>query len=148
MAEIKKHNNKKYFLTILFLQGSLLLMSFSSVLSKYAAQNEFLSLKFILFYGASLLCLFIYAILWQQILKRISLNTAYANRSVLMIWSMIWGRLLFGEEITWKMILGAAIMLVGVYLVVASDKEKTDNSKKKPDELRSEFEVYKEDNAV
>lgn len=43
--------------------------SFCGVFSKLASANEFLSFKFCLFYGISIIILGIYAILWQQILK-------------------------------------------------------------------------------
>ena len=60
----------------------------------------------------------VYAILWQQILKRLPLSVAYANRTVTVLFGMIWGALLFEEAITWNMILGAAIIMCGVVLLV------------------------------
>jgi drug/metabolite transporter (DMT)-like permease len=39
------------------------------------------------------------------------------------IWGMIWGAVIFGEKITWNMILGAVIIMVGVYLMVCEDEE-------------------------
>jgi EamA-like transporter family. len=96
--------------------------SLGSVCSKMAAGQAFLSLKFILFYGGVLFLLFLYAIFWQQIIKKMPLTTAYANKAVVVIWGMIWGSLLFKENITIKMILGAIIILAGVYLVVSDDE--------------------------
>ncbi len=64
----------------------------------------------------------IYAIAWQQILKRLPLTVAYANKPVSLIWGMIWGSMLFREKITWNMILGAGIIFVGIYLVVTADE--------------------------
>ena len=87
-----------------------------------ASGTLFLSVRFILFYGAVILLMLIYAILWQQFLKIMPLNTAYANRSVSTVWTMLFGALLFHEKITWTMILGAAIIIVGVYLVVTADE--------------------------
>lgn len=92
--------------------------SFCGVFSKLAAQNEFLTLKFCLFYGISIVILGIYAILWQQILKKFSLTTAFFNKAVTIIWGMLWGILLFKENVTWNMIIGTIIVLVGVGLVV------------------------------
>lgn len=37
----------------------------------------------------------IYAIAWQKVIKKFSLSTAYANRSVYLIWSQIWAVLIF-----------------------------------------------------
>ena len=110
--------NKNY----IYLNLVLILYSLSTVSSKYAAQNDFLTPKFIVFYGITIALLFIYAILWQQILKRMQVTSAYANKAVVIIWGMIWGSLLFNEAITLKMIAGAVMILFGVYLVV-SDSE-------------------------
>ena len=63
----------------------------------------------------------IYAVLWQQILKRVPLVTAYANRAVTVIWGLIWGLLIFDERITIQKIVGAAIIVTGIMIVVKSD---------------------------
>lgn len=60
----------------------------------------------------------------QQILKRMPLTVAYANRPVTLIWGIIWGALIFGEKVTWNMIAGAAIIFAGIYLVTGEDSEK------------------------
>lgn len=109
----------KYFL---YLHLVLLLYSFSSICSKMAALQEFFSLKFILFYGGVLALLFLYAVLWQQIIKKMSLTTAYANKAVIVLWGMLWGHIIFNEKITFKMLIGSVIILFGVYLVVSCDE--------------------------
>lgn len=97
----------------------LFMFSFCGVFSKLAAQNEFLSIKFILFYGISIMILGIYAIFWQQILKKFSLTTAFFNKAVTIIWGMLWGALFFKEVITWNMIFGTIVVLIGIGLVVS-----------------------------
>ena len=107
---------------IVGLQLSVLLYSTTGIFTKMASAQTFLSARFILLYGASIFLMFIYALLWQQFLKIMPLNTAYANRSVSTVWTMLFGALLFHETITWTMILGATIIIVGVYLVVTADE--------------------------
>ena len=109
----KKKINNYIYLNIL-----LLFYSFCGVFSKQAASYDFMSFKFILFYGISMLILGIYAIFWQQILKKFTLTTAFFNKAVIVIWGMIWGALFFKETITLNMIIGAIIVLVGIGLVV------------------------------
>ena len=99
----------------------LLVYSFSDIASKLAAGTEFLSWEFILLYGTVVGLLGVYAIFWQQILKKIPLITAYANKSVTIIWGMIFGSLIFKEQIRWNQILGAIIIIIGVYFVVLED---------------------------
>ena len=54
----------------------------SSVCSKLAAQQPFLSAAFIVLYGLMLLALVVYAVGWQQVIKHLPLTTAYANKAV------------------------------------------------------------------
>ena len=111
---MKKNKFYKY----IYLHVLLLLYSFCGVFSKLATQNDFMSLKFCVFYGTSLIILGIYAIFWQQILKKFSLTTAFFNKAITIIWGMIWGVLFFGEVITLNMIVGTIIVLIGIGLVV------------------------------
>ena len=108
----------KKFTNYLMLHLLLFAFSFCGVFSKLASQNDFLSWKFLVFYGISILILGIYAILWQQVLKHFSLTTAFFNKAVTIIWGMLWGVLFFKEVITWNMLVGSIIVLIGVGLVV------------------------------
>ena len=74
--------------TLIALHLLLLVYSLSGIFSKNAAHEPFLSPMFILLYGGMLAILFIYAIGWQQILKRLSLSMAFANKAVTVIWGM------------------------------------------------------------
>lgn len=117
-----KGTKKSTWKLFLVLHISLIFSSLSGVCSKMAANQKFLSLPFFFFYGLVLVIMFGYAIAWQQILKRMPLTVAYANKPMSLIWGMVWGAVIFNEGITWKMILGAAIIFAGIYLVV-SDNE-------------------------
>ena len=59
----------------------LLIYSFSNVFSKLAAGEAFLSMRFCLFYGASLGLLAVYALGWQQVIRRMPLTTAFAHKA-------------------------------------------------------------------
>ncbi len=115
---------------LLFLLHILLAMfSLTGVASKFAAAQPFLSPKFIMFYALVLLGLFIYAFAWQQIIKRMPLVTAYANRGATVIWGIIWGYLVFSEEITVKKLIGAAVIICGIVLIVTAEaKEETEEA--------------------
>ncbi|MCQ2510162.1 MAG: EamA family transporter [Lachnospiraceae bacterium] len=115
-----KEKKKTPLWVLIMLQASLLFSSLSGVCSKMAAQSEGM-FKFLFWYGMVLFIMFGYAVIWQQILKRMPLTVAYANKPVGLIWGMIWGTLIFNERITWNMILGAGIIFVGIFLVVTAD---------------------------
>ena len=107
----------------LLLHISLLFSSLSGVCSKMASRYtaQMFSFSFLLWFGLVFVIMFGYAIVWQQILKKIPLTVAYANKPVGLIWGMVWGAWIFGETITWNMVAGAAIIFAGIYLVVSSD---------------------------
>lgn len=88
-----------------------------------ASQYPFLSLPFILFYGVVVFILFAYAIFWQQIIKKMPLVTAYANKAVTVIWGLIWGLLVFHESISFWNILGVVIIIIGIFFVVKADEQ-------------------------
>ena len=113
---------KNKILWMFILQFTIMVSSLSSVCSKMAGKQEFLSMAFILWFAGVILLLGIHAVIWQQILKRMPLTVAYANRSISLIWGMIWGAWIFSEKITVNMIIGAVIIGAGIYLVV-SDNE-------------------------
>lgn len=112
--------DKKVFIALHVL---LLLYSCSSVLSKLAAGQEFMSLPFLLCYAGVIALLGVYAIGWQQILKRLPLTVAFANKAVTLVWSMVFGALLFKETISVKQIVGCALAVAGVVLFVQPDGE-------------------------
>ena len=100
MSDISKENTKtrkaNYYLLLHIL---LFVFSFTGVLSKFASKQEFLSIKFCVFYAGIICILGVYAIVWQQILKHIPLTTAFCNKAVGIIWGIIWGFLIFKETI-------------------------------------------------
>lgn len=99
-----------------------ILYSFYTVLGKIASSNEFLSFRYCLFYGLLLLILFAYALLWQQVLKCVSLSVATANKASVIIWGMLWSRILFKEEITLKKLIGASVIIFGIFILSFSGK--------------------------
>ncbi len=113
--------------SIFILHIILIMFSLLGVCSKTAAGKDFLSFEFCLFYGIMIFGLFIYALVWQQMLKWLPLVTAYANKAVTVVWGIIWGCVFFGETITPRKIIGAVIVIAGVIIVVAADNEKTES---------------------
>lgn len=101
----------------------LLLFSLSGVCAKLAAGHEFMSPGFILCYGGMVAILGVYAIGWQQIIKRMPLTAAYTNRAVTLIWGIVWGVLFFQERVTPIKLLGAAIVLAGIVLYALAGDE-------------------------
>ncbi|MBQ9007974.1 MAG: transporter [Clostridia bacterium] len=108
-------------LLLLALQFIVILYSLSNVMSKIASGYPFLSLPYILAYGGEILLLGIYAILWQQMIRRLNLTTAYASRATALFWSMLWARLFFGETISLPNIIGVILVITGTLVVITDD---------------------------
>lgn len=108
--------------SLFYLHISLFFYSLIAILSKLASKQIFASGKFLLFYSGVFIALVIYAIVWQQILKKISLSVAFANKGIVLLWGMIWGTLFFNETITLKMIIGCIIAIIGIILVVNNNE--------------------------
>lgn len=67
------------------------------------------------------MCLGIYAIIWQQIIKRVDISIAYANKATNIFWSMMLASLFFKEQISIKNIIGVIIIFIGVLVVNKHD---------------------------
>lgn len=107
---------------IIGLQLIVMIYTLSGVASKFASTGSFLSFKFILFYGLEIALLGIYAILWQQMIKKFDLSIAYANRSIALLWSMMWAVVFFHEQVTIKNIIGVLIVIVGTIIINSDGK--------------------------
>ncbi|MBQ8172202.1 MAG: transporter [Oscillospiraceae bacterium] len=108
----------------LLLHLVLIISTIGGIFSKLASKQPFFSFEFCLFYGLLLLSLGVYAILWQQVLKLLPLNLAYANKGVTIIWGMLWGVLFFSESVSLSNIIGAAVVLGGVILMTWDGEKK------------------------
>ena len=105
------------------------LYSLSSLCSKFASRMEFFSFQWCALYALLIFILGVYAILWQQLLKVMPLNLAYANKAVTLLWGMLFGVLVFKETISLTNILGGLIVLAGV-IVMVTDRKKTEGAEK------------------
>ena len=92
-----------------------------SIFIKYASQQEFMSWNYMLSIIGAVGVMGLYAVLWQQVLKRIELSIAYMFKGTSIIFVMLFAYVLFGEQITWNNIVGAAIIIIGIVLFARGD---------------------------
>ena len=81
-----------------------------------------MSARFCIYYAVIIVLLGVYAIGWQQVIKRIPLTTAFANKAVTVVWGIVWGWFFFGESITPGKLIGAGMVIAGVVLFAKSDE--------------------------
>ncbi len=106
---------------ILWLQMIVMIYTFSGVTAKVASNKPLL--QFVLLYGVEVAILGVYAILWQQLIKKFDLSIAYANKAVGIVWSMLWAVVLFGDTVTWKNICGVVLVVAGTIILNTDPKE-------------------------
>ncbi len=114
--------SKTRLVDIAFLQLSILILSLVGIFAKKASAVGFLSVEFITYYCLIIFIMGVYAILWQQIIKKFELSVAYANKGTVIIWTFIWAVLFFQETITVNNILGAVLVIAGIVLVFKDAK--------------------------
>lgn len=107
---------------IFILQIVIAIYTLTTVFAKFASNEEFLSFKFIMFYGIEILILGVYAIVWQQLIKKFDISIAYANKAMGLLWSIVWAILIFKDTITIKNIIGVVIVIIGT-IIVNSENE-------------------------
>lgn len=108
---------------IILLQGVVIVYTFSGIMSKKASQNGNEPVKFLTFFALEFVILAFYALLWQQVIKHFELSVAYANRSMAILWSMLWAVVFFGDTITGKNILGVLLVLLGTIIINTDTKD-------------------------
>lgn len=91
-----------------------------SIFTKYASQQEFMSWNYMFCLIGAVGVMGLYAVLWQQILKRIELSLAYMFKGTGLIFVMLLAHVLFGEQITWNNVVGAIIIISGIVLFANS----------------------------
>ena len=104
--------------------------SLSDVCSKTAAGAPFMSFRFLFFYGCVLGLLGVYAIGWQQMIRRLPLTVAFANRAVTVVWGIVWGVLFFREQVSPLRLVGAALIMAGVVLFARADGRQAEEERK------------------
>lgn len=109
---------------VIQLQAVIIIYTISSIMAKFASASSGEPLRFILFFGLEFVFLGIYALLWQQMIKKFDLSVAYANRSMALLWSMIWAVIFFHDRITVKNIIGVILVMIGT-IIINTEKVQT-----------------------
>lgn len=100
-----------------------LLYSLTCVFTRSASNYEFLSIEYVLLLFGAVCVLGIYAISWQQIIKRMPISDAYMFKGTSIVFVLLLSAWLFEEIITWQNIVGSIIIILGIALFAKADKE-------------------------
>lgn len=111
---IKDLDKIKYYMLIICAK---FVYSLTSIFSKLASIEVFLSRNFCIYYIVIILMLGIYALIWQQALKHVDLSIAMLFKPISLILIVLWAYMFFGETISLKMMVGMIFILVGIVVV-------------------------------
>jgi len=100
--------------------GANMLYACVGICTKMASLQQMFSWRYFLWFGGAVAIIGLYAVLWQQILRRVELSTAYMFKGTTLIFTMLIAALLFGESITLPNILGSVIIITGITLLARS----------------------------
>ncbi len=112
---------------VLILQAVIVVYTLSGVMAAIASRQKALSLRFFLFYLAELVILGIYALLWQQMIKRFELSVAYANRAMALLWSLVWSVVIFHDRVTPRHIIGVGLVILGTVIINGGQEEEAEH---------------------
>ena len=100
-----------------------LLYAIVLILNRMASIYAPLSLGYVFMLSISVIVLAIYAISWQQIIKRMPISDAYMFKGTSIVFVLLLSAWLFEEIITWQNIIGSTIIILGIALFAKADKE-------------------------
>ena len=98
------------------LLGVNLIYACTSIFTKMASTQSFMSLPYLFWIAGAVLVLALYAIIWQKIIARMPLSTAYMFKGTSLVFVLVISALLFGEGITYTNIIGSVIIIAGIVL--------------------------------
>ena len=104
-------------LMLIVIQLGVILYTTSGICSKMTSNYPAFSLMWLVWIGLEVVALGMYAVFWQQIIKRVDLSVAYANRAFAIFWSTLWAVILFREKITPANAIGIIVIFLGIQLV-------------------------------
>ncbi len=73
----------------------------------------------------ALLCSAVAYLIYYRLIAGVGPTRALTVTFLIPVFAMLWGWIFLGERVAWSMILGAAIVLVGTYLVAAPSRRRT-----------------------
>lgn len=111
---VMKSSSHLTFRSVAILLLVYLFYSTVSIATKFTSMQEMLSLRYFMGLAIVVTMLGVYAVIWQQVLKRIELTTAYMFKGTSLIFVLMFSALIFNETITVWNVVGAGLIIGGI----------------------------------
>jgi len=105
---------KKNYIKYLALILVNLIYACTSIFTKMASEQDAMSMPYLLYIAGAVCVMGLYALLWQQVITRMPLSTAYMFKGTSLIFILVFSAILFGESITLYNVIGSAIIIAGI----------------------------------
>ena len=102
--------------TYLALIGVNLIYASTSIFTKMASRQEMMSRTYLFWIAGAIGVMGIYALVWQQVIKRMPLSTAYMFKGTSLVFVLFISALMFGEAITLNNLIGSTVIIIGIVL--------------------------------
>ena len=99
----------------------------TSICTKMASRQDMLSWPYLFWIAGAIGVMGVYALLWQQVIARMPLSTAYMFKGTSLIFVLIFSALLFNETITISNIIGSVVIIAGILLYARADESANKN---------------------
>lgn len=93
-----------------------LIYACTSIFTKLASEQPFLSMPYLLWICGAVGVMGLYAVLWQQVIKRMPIAEAYMYKGTSLIFVLLLSALIFSETITVFNVIGAVFIIIGIVL--------------------------------
>lgn len=100
--------------------GVNLIYACTSICTKMASRQKMLSWPYVWWMAGAVGVMGVYALLWQQVIKRMPLSKAYMFKGTSLIFILLISAILFGESITINNLIGSVIIIFGIVLYAKS----------------------------
>lgn len=88
----------------------------TSICTKMASWQDTLSWPYLFWIAGAIGVMGIYSLLWQQIIARMPISTAYMFKGTSLVFVLMFSALLFDEAISLNNVIGAVIIIIGIIL--------------------------------
>lgn len=88
---------------------------------KLGGRYPLFSFGYLAFFALAVMIMAIYAVIWQLILERMPLTTAYLRKGISYVLVFFWAVVIFHETITIRQIIGVIVIIIGMVVSMSDE---------------------------
>lgn len=100
---------------------AILMESLTTTFMKIGGKYPLFSLPYLTFFGIAVAIMAVYAVIWQLILERMPLTTAYLRKGISYVLVFFWAIVIFHETITLRQFIGVIVIIIGMVVSMTDE---------------------------